>query len=92
MLAGSRCGRYSSTHRVAVTAADTWEYIERRCAAALEQPTPAFYGAGTGARESVEVLRESISTCEVAHSEVEFEWLRQWGTQGQAHVDTHAFL
>ena len=39
----------------------------RRCATALERPTPAFHGAGAGARETVGALRESISTCEEAH-------------------------
>ena len=84
MLAGS-CGRYSSTHRVAVTATDTFDYIDKRCNAVLATPVPVYGASGAAGVLQAAALREA----EEAHSELEFEWLRQWGVQGAAHASTH---
>lgn len=97
VLAGSGCGRYSSTHRVAVTATDTWQYIQQRCKAALGgkanssaddvvvPPVPIFGSSGTGGV----LLAERLRLVEEVHTEIEFEWLRQWGAQGKAHSASH---
>jgi len=84
VLAGS-CGRYSSTHRVAVTATDTFDYIDKRCNAVLATPVPVYGASGAAGVLQAAALREA----EEAHSELEFEWLRQWGVQGAAHASTH---
>lgn len=85
VLAGD-APRYSSTHRVAVVATDTWQYIAARCAEALPAGAagaPPSFGRG-------DVLSvASLRLLEEVHSEAEFEWLRPWGVQGTAHAATH---
>ena len=91
VLAGSGQGRYSSTHRVAVTATDTWQHVQQRCEAALgkgedEQYLPPVFGAEGDVGV---LLADRLRLVEEVHTEIEFEWLRQWGAQGQAHAATH---
>jgi alpha-ketoglutarate-dependent dioxygenase FTO len=88
VLAGSGCGRYSSTHRVAVTERDTFHSIEHRASVALERVAPTLSCIAAGA-DGAEAVVEAIRESEEVHSELEFEWLRQWGVQGQAHAETH---
>ncbi|KAL1510130.1 hypothetical protein AB1Y20_006462 [Prymnesium parvum] len=83
VLAGSY-GRYSSTHRVALTSTDTWEYIWRRVEPWLHA-APPHTAAGWSP-----LLAASLRACEEVHSEVEFEWLRPWAAQGAAHAASHA--
>ncbi|XP_075433104.1 alpha-ketoglutarate-dependent dioxygenase FTO isoform X3 [Ascaphus truei] len=78
VLAGSQ-PRFSSTHRVAECSRGTLHYIRSRCSAALEN-LDTHPDTGAACLKSVEtgVLREA----EDIHSEVEFEWLRQFWFQG----------
>jgi len=100
VLAGSS-SRYSSTHRVALTATDTYGYIRYirilqgsllfipqgiavhpqvnisgRCAAILAQ------------KEGEACSAAELKEAEEAHSELEFEWLAQWGVQ--VHINEYS--
>ena len=79
VLAGTQ-PRYSTTHRVAVTATDTWDYIWRRVEKALAMPPPGS-AAGEVAEEKQRALAplwaDSLKAAEELHSELEFEWLWQ---------------
>lgn len=86
MLAGSY-GRYSSTHRVALTSTDTWDYIWARASHALS--TPPLRGKEGGGDWSP-LMVEQMRLCEEVHSEIESEWLRPWGAQGREHAATHS--
>ena len=91
VLAGSGCGRYSSTHRVAVTERETWQSIERRAAAAVAATASLFPRHGEQQqRLGDDAVVEALRMIEEVHSELEFDWLRQWGVQGQAHAETHS--
>jgi len=85
VLAGS-APRYSTTHRVGVTATDTWDYIWERAERALALPLPPYFSAG-GATNSL--TASALRLSEEVHSEIEFEWLRMWAAQGRAHSDSH---
>ena len=67
MLAGS-CGRYSSTHRVAVTATDTFDYIDKRCNAVLATPVPVYGASGTAGVLQAAALREERLTESLSRS------------------------
>ncbi len=90
VLAGSGCGRYSSTHRVAVTERDTYDSIERRAAAAVAATAALARRPGEQQRLDDDAVVEALRGVEGVHSELEFDWLRQWGVQGQAHAETHS--
>ncbi|XP_063168909.1 alpha-ketoglutarate-dependent dioxygenase FTO isoform X2 [Candoia aspera] len=81
VLAG-RQSRFSSTHRVAECSTGTLPYILGKCNAALENlNTDADLRCPS--LKSLEV--GDIKRVEEAHSEVEFEWLRQFWFQGQRY-------
>ena len=83
VLAGE-AARISSTHRVAVTATDTWGYIWARVEAALAVAMPAPYDDGG-------VLRcDDLRLISEVHSELETEWLLPWAAQGKAHASSHS--
>ena len=83
VLAGSS-GRYSSTHRVGLSATDTWSYIEARAAAA--RGAPPLGDAAAGWRP---LTLAAVRLAEEAHTEIELEWLRPWAAQGSAHAESH---
>ena len=83
VLAGSS-GRYSSTHRVGLSATDTWSYIEARAAAA--RGAPPLGDAAAGWRP---LTLAAVRLAEEAHTEIELEWLRPWAAQGLAHAESH---
>lgn len=72
VLAG-KTDRYSSTHRVSRTDGHTYISIKQKCLAALQ-----------GSSQSAKQIR----TEQLALSEVEFEWIRQYYVQGSAHHDS----
>jgi alpha-ketoglutarate-dependent dioxygenase FTO len=82
VLAGAQ-PRYSTTHRVAVTATDTWDYIWGRVEEALALPPPGGAPAGSDedTAEKQQALAplwaDSLKATEELHSELEFEWLWQ---------------
>ncbi|KAM6430249.1 alpha-ketoglutarate-dependent dioxygenase FTO isoform 3-T3 [Liasis olivaceus] len=81
VLAG-RQSRFSSTHRVAECSTGTLPYILDKCNAALENlNTNADLRCPS--LKSLEV--GDIKRVEEAHSEVEFEWLRQFWFQGKRY-------
>ena len=88
VLAGS-CGRYSSTHRVALTATDTFDYIWSRVEDALRVIPPGVRTGGGALSFSGVLSAAEIRLCEEVHSEVEFEWIRHWGAQGAALAASH---
>ena len=91
--------RFSSTHRVAVVAKDTFEYIKGRCEAALAL-LPALKAAagaenrGRGrqanAKHALESLAKTVQQLGDVHREVEFQWIRMFWLQGERHADSHA--
>jgi len=83
VLAG-RSKRYSSTHRVAVTAKDTWAYIRGRCQKALA----VVRGTEGGAGKAV-VGSNDLRTVGEVHIEVELQWLRMFWIQGHRHAESH---
>ena len=85
VLAGSS-GRYSSTHRVGLSATDTWSYIEARAAA---RGAPPLGDAAAGWRP---LTLAAVRLAEEAHTEIELEWLRPWAAQGSAHAESHGRL
>ena len=71
-------------------------YVLERCESVLEEwdttvgatrdsPVPVFGADGAAGV----LLADTMRLAEEVHSEVEFEWLRQWGSQGQGHAKTH---
>lgn len=79
VLAG-QSKRYSSTHRVAVVAKDTWAYIRGRCQVALA----AMEEAGGAVVDS-----NAIRRIGEVHIEVEMQWLRMFWIQGRRHATSH---
>ncbi|KAM3828581.1 alpha-ketoglutarate-dependent dioxygenase FTO isoform 2-T2 [Vipera latastei] len=81
VLAGRR-SRFSSTHRVAECSTGTLPYILDKCKTALENLNPDLDLKGPSLK-SLEV--GDITQVEKTHSEVEFEWLRQFWFQGKRY-------
>ena len=82
VIAGSS-GRYSSTHRVAVTSTDTYQYIRARLDSVLNAPPIRIGG------QWQPMMAAELKRCEEVHTEVEMEWLRPWGVQGKRHSTDH---
>ncbi|XP_072169076.1 alpha-ketoglutarate-dependent dioxygenase FTO-like [Diadema setosum] len=77
--------RFASTHRVVDSSKSTLEYIQGRCALALQNLVDE--DDGTNRPLSLRSLdSEAISLAEEVHNEVEFEWLRQFWMQGARHA------
>lgn len=85
VLAGSASHRISSTHRVAVTATDTYEYIRDRCSTALKSAKAELKNKKSSADWNVPVLLEVQNVL----TEVEFEWIAQYWIQGAQHDVQH---
>ncbi|XP_063044334.1 uncharacterized protein fto [Engraulis encrasicolus] len=82
VLAGDSA-RFSSTHRVAQCSTGTLDYIQGRCAEAL-QNLKVDPDTGTGSLHSLQP--STLEHCEEIHNEVEFEWLRQYWFQGRRYA------
>jgi len=76
VLAGA-ARRYASTHRVSRTEGHTFSYIYNKCKRALAGHT------------SQKKAAKQWKTEQLALSEVEFEWLRQYWIQGAEHHRLH---
>jgi mRNA N6-methyladenine demethylase len=75
VLAGNT-DRYASTHRVGRLEGHTFDSIKSRTQAALR--------GGRGGASSKQIKSDLY-----LQAEVEFEWIRQFYVQGQAHYDRH---
>lgn len=84
VLAGSQTHRISSTHRVALTASDTYEYIKNRISHALHTLKAGLQHPDG---PSIEVVQESQNTL----TEVELEWIAQYWVQGAQHDVMHVW-
>ena len=88
--------RFSSTHRVAVVAKDTFEYIQGKCTRALRTLPLLKWHAGKAPRgwkvnksTPPEPLSKILHVLGDAHREVEFQWLRMFWLQGTRHASQH---
>jgi alpha-ketoglutarate-dependent dioxygenase FTO len=85
VLAGSQANRISSTHRVAVTIEDTYDYILKRVKIARKrfrlqmEVIPALQSPVVGLDAKV------IRYCQRILTEVEMEWIAQYWLQGDQH-------
>ena len=86
VLAGSESNRISSTHRVAVTKQDTYQYILRRVKGAKKHLRLQL--------ESIELSQmdaRTIVLCQKVLTEVELDWISQYWLQGEQHDKLHAW-
>ena len=85
VLAGSEASRISSTHRVAVTKEDTYDYILRR-----------VKGGSKRFRLELKKAPDAIDPRVVIHcqkilTQVEMEWIAQYWLQGAEHDKMHVW-
>lgn len=85
VLSGSEANRISSTHRVAVTAEDTFEYIRKRAKGAIKRMKQALDG------DITQVDPKVIVFCQRVLSEVEMDWIAQYWLQGLEHDKMHVW-
>lgn len=85
VLAGSTARRISSTHRVAVTETDTYNYIRDRCSMALTSVKAELKEKESPADWNIPILMEAQAVL----TEVEFEWIAQYWVQGAQHNVQH---
>uniref|UniRef100_F6U6S7 Alpha-ketoglutarate-dependent dioxygenase FTO n=1 Tax=Xenopus tropicalis TaxID=8364 RepID=F6U6S7_XENTR len=74
--------RFSSTHRVAESSRDTFQYIKSQCNSALQN---LHMDPDTGAAALKSLEPRVLGQTEEIHNEVEFEWLRQFWFQGKRY-------
>ena len=86
VLSGSECNRISSTHRVAVTQEDTYEYIKHRAKGALKRFRLQLEGDDRSKMDP-----KVIVYCQRVLSEIEFEWIAQYWLQGAEHDKMHTW-
>ena len=103
VLAGSQANRISSTHRVAVTAEDTYDYILKRVKIArkrfrtqlgdAEDDNNGDNGHKTksNGNNPKEIDAKVIRYCQQVLTEVEMEWIAQYWLQGQQHDTMHVW-
>ena len=82
VLAGSQSNRISSTHRVAVTEEDTYDYILKRVKIARKRFRLQMENTD---KLDAKVLRY----CQRVLTEVEIEWIAQYWLQGAQHDVMH---
>lgn len=96
VLAGSQSNRISSTHRVAVTQEDTYDYILKRVKIARKRfrlqmeatiKPSSSSSAATGSNYSLDA--KVIRYCQRVLTEVEMEWIAQYWLQGAQHDKMH---
>ncbi len=89
VLAGSndQC-RISSTHRVAVTTTDTYEYISKACSTALLSSKAELKKSPNNIGHwDTSILLQTQTVL----NEVEFEWIAQYWIQGTQHDIQHVW-
>jgi hypothetical protein len=69
--------RFASTHRVSLREGHSYDYIQQRCRAVLQEKTSLH--------------RKYVRKLLLLIQEVEFEWLRQFFIQGDTHRELHAW-
>jgi len=92
VLAGSVSNRISSTHRVAVTQEDTYDYILKRVKIArkrfrLQMEAMCVDSSLEGNGPDAKVIRY----CQRVLTEVETEWIAQYWLQGAQHDKMHTW-
>ena len=89
VLAGSNDQyRISSTHRVAVTTTDTYEYISKACSTALLSSKAELKKSPHNIGDwDASILLQSQTVLD----EVEFEWIAQYWIQGTQHDIQHVW-
>ena len=84
VLAGSEANRISSTHRVAVTEEDTYQYILKRVKRASKGLRTHLEGQPPSQLNAAVVVH-----CQQILTEVEMEWISQYWLQGEEHDKMH---
>jgi len=79
VLAGSSLHRISSTHRVANTDKDTFQYISRRARTALKRFRLELE------KDETNMDYRVFRFCCLVHTEIEMEWIAQYWLQGVGH-------
>jgi alpha-ketoglutarate-dependent dioxygenase FTO len=85
VLAGSVATRISSTHRVAHTESDTYDYIRSRVKQALKTLKRLFKQPAETWKAQDVIIAQQVLT------EVEFEWVAQYWVQGAQHDVMHTW-
>jgi len=80
VVAGN-AARVSSTHRLVKTEQGTWQYIINRAIHASELFSVAL----------CDLKPEDVKFAQDVHSEIEFEWIRQFWVQGASHAAHHNY-
>jgi alpha-ketoglutarate-dependent dioxygenase FTO len=98
VLAGSQANRISSTHRVAVTGEDTYDYILKRVKIARKRfraqlgDDQTDKNSGTASTPHTLALdAKVIRYCQQCLTEVEMEWIAQYWLQGSQHDKMHVW-
>ena len=86
VLAGSEATRISSTHRVAVTKEDTYDYISKRVRRALKRFKEQLQIEDVGQMSAADIAK-----CQQTLTEVEMEWIAQYWLQGSQHDAMHVW-
>ena len=84
--------RFSSTHRVAVVAKDTFEHIKTRCERALRL-LPGIKNIAQvcpGPGDDLAAFARSAQMMGETHRECEFQWIRMFWLQGSRHAASHS--
>lgn len=89
VLAGSQSNRISSTHRVAVTQEDTYDYILKRCKIARKRFRLQLETIGSTSGNGLDA--KVIRYCQRVLTEVEMEWISQYWLQGRQHDKMHTW-
>jgi mRNA N6-methyladenine demethylase len=94
VLAGSQANRISSTHRVAVTSEDTYDYILKRVKIARKRFRLQLEGndeSSDDAPSPTHIDAKIIRYCQQVLTEVEMEWIAQYWLQGAEHDKMHVW-
>ena len=86
VLAGSESNRISSTHRVAVTKQDTYQYILKRVKGAKKHFRLQLENKNLSNLDA-----RVLIVCQRVLTEVECEWISQYWLQGEQHDKLHAW-
>jgi mRNA N6-methyladenine demethylase len=87
VLAGNTW-RYSSTHRVAVTSKDTFDFAWKTCQEGNEAYSNILESIQKTSKNGIDpvAMRKGAE----AHLVIEFDWLRMYVIQGKKHADSHS--
>jgi alpha-ketoglutarate-dependent dioxygenase FTO len=87
VLAGSEATRISSTHRVAVTQEDTYDYILRR----VKGGSKRFRLELQKSKNPSDIDPRVVVHCQKILTQVESEWIAQYWLQGVEHDKMHVW-